>query len=325
MTLTIHEHIEESMDSQQAVQQASSHPFVKKRIRDRTFMSLQSFGASQYGPVLLGKLQPDFHVTRSSPESTLHPPYPRLLAAKHCVKSLHEFLHITRSYAPIRREAYRPSSLLQDIPIHVAALTRADLLRRVLSDWTYANTSSLAKDQSETRLRLVEPILDAFGTLLVPSALEDGIRAMNGLGYGNEIEIGRSIRDDLVQRLNGSQASPVVAALYDRRTVDCYIQWAMRVIESASRGSQIRGLEVARLVDEFQALLVSIHSQYYHPQSIVISLGFVSCSLVLLERALQGEGDWGVFGWWMKEKDGFHCDVMDKLRNDQMWTSKAKL
>ncbi|ESK91818.1 acyl- dehydrogenase domain-containing protein [Moniliophthora roreri MCA 2997] len=288
MTLTIHEHIEESMDSQQAVQ--------------------QSFGASQYGPVLSGKLQPGFHVTRSSPESTLQPPYPRLLAAKHCVKSLHEFLHITRSYAPIRREAYRPSSLLQDIPIHVAALTRADLLRRVLSDWTYANTSSLAKDQSETRLRLVEPILDAFGTLLVPSALEDGIKAMNGLGYGNEIEIGRSIRDDLVQRLNGSQASPVLAALYDRRTVDCYIQWAMRVIESASRGSQIRGLEVARLVDEFQALLVSIHSH-----------------LVLLERALQGEGDWGVFGWWMKEKDGFHCDVMDKLRNDQMWTSKAKL
>ncbi|EEB97755.1 hypothetical protein MPER_02858, partial [Moniliophthora perniciosa FA553] len=149
--------------------------------------------------------------------------------------------------------------------------------------------------ESEPRLRLVGPILDAFGTLLVLSALEDGIRAMNGLGYGDEIEIGRSIRDEVAQMLDASRISPVLTALYDRRTVDSYVQ--------------IRGrLEVARLADEFQDVLVSIRSH-----------------LVLLDRAIQGEGDWGVFEWWMREKDDFHCDVMDKLGNDQMWTSKARL
>ncbi|KAK7047596.1 hypothetical protein VNI00_006364 [Paramarasmius palmivorus] len=202
-----------------------------------------------------------------------------------------------------------------------------DLLHRVVGHWTHANTLLAAKSGSDARVRLMRPLLEAFEALLVPSAFDDGIRAMEALGYGDETGLGRSIRVELVDTLSdGDPVLQVLLALYDRPTVQCYRQWAQQVIETASSTVNAHSPAVQALADELRHLIALLSLRQTYTRSIVPLLALVSCSVVLLEQASDSGDTWTIFGRWMNEKEELRVDVpVDDRAEMGTTTGKPKL
>lgn len=123
----------------------------------------------------------------------------RIHSAIHSVGSLQRCLSIARSYSTVRT-VDRGTRLLQDIPMHVAGLADVNLLYRALTHLTFGAVALLGKVEcgtatrsEEARLRLLTPTVKAFCAQKAPSAMEETMGALGGLGYMEEVGIGRCV------------------------------------------------------------------------------------------------------------------------------------
>lgn len=131
----------------------------------------------------------------------------RIHSAIHLVGSLQRCLAIAKSYAKVR-SIDGGRILLSDAPLHVATLTDASILYRAITHVTFGVIELLGKSEcgtateaEESRLRLLTPAVKAYAAIRCPTAMEEMMGALGGLGYMEEVGIGRLIRDSLVERI----------------------------------------------------------------------------------------------------------------------------
>lgn len=121
----------------------------------------------------------------------------RIHSAIHSIGNLQRGLAIARSYATVRR-VQGGSTLLQDLPLHVAPLAKVSLLYRALTHMTFGAVALLGKsecgiitEEEDARLRLLTPTVKAFTAELVAPALEECMAALGAQGYMEETGIPR--------------------------------------------------------------------------------------------------------------------------------------
>lgn len=131
----------------------------------------------------------------------------RILSALHLSGSLQRSISIARSYALVRT-IDGGKTLLSNAPLHVATLADATLLYRAVTYMAFGTIELLGKsecgaasEEEEMRLRMLTPAVKAYASVRCPTAMEEMMGALGGLGYMEEVGIGRLIRDSLVERI----------------------------------------------------------------------------------------------------------------------------
>jgi alkylation response protein AidB-like acyl-CoA dehydrogenase len=119
---------------------------------------------------------------------------------------LRKCLNIATEYAKVRA-VQGGRLMLTDAPLHVSQLASANLMYRALVHLTFGTIRLLGKVEcntatpSEARLlRLLTPVTKAFVAEKACTAMEECMSMLGGAGYMEENEIGRMIRDCLVEK-----------------------------------------------------------------------------------------------------------------------------
>ena len=130
----------------------------------------------------------------------------RLWSAIASVGGLRKCLSIATAFAKVRA-INGGSQLLQDSPLHVSHLASINLVYRALIHLTFGTIWLLGKSEcgtasldEERRLRVLTPVAKAFAAEKACAAMEDSMTALGGAGYMEENDIGRQIRDSLVEK-----------------------------------------------------------------------------------------------------------------------------
>ena len=158
----------------------------------------------------------------------------RVHSAVHSVGSLQRCLAIARSYARVRAIEGGKRKLC-DVPLHVATLAEVSLLHRALTHVTFGmvvllgrTECGVASEDEERRLRLLTPAIKGYAAVRCPTAMEECMGSLGGLGYMEEVGIGRLIKDSLVERIwEGTVnvlALDLVRATKDTKTVESYMK-----------------------------------------------------------------------------------------------------
>jgi alkylation response protein AidB-like acyl-CoA dehydrogenase len=91
-------------------------------------------------------------------------------------------------------------TLLQDVPLHVSVLADITILYRALTHLTFGAVALLGKVEAgtatpdeEARLRLLTPTAKAYTSVKVPPAMHEVMATLGGLGYMEEVGIGRLV------------------------------------------------------------------------------------------------------------------------------------
>lgn len=168
----------------------------------------------------------------------------RVLSAIHLLGSLQRSIIIARSYALVRTiDGGR--TLLSNAPLHVATLADATLLYRAVTYLAFGTIELLGKsecgvanEEEEMRLRMLTPAVKGYASVRCPTAMEEMMGSLGGLGYMEEVGIGRLIRDSLVERIwEGTVnvlALDLVRATRKPRVVESYM--TVRLINSPAVG-----------------------------------------------------------------------------------------
>ena len=86
----------------------------------------------------------------------------------------------------------------------------------------------VASEDEERRLRLLTPAIKGYAAVRCPTAMEECMGSLGGLGYMEEVGIGRLIKDSLVERIwEGTVnvlALDLVRATKDTKTVESYMK-----------------------------------------------------------------------------------------------------
>lgn len=122
------------------------------------------------------------------------------------VGQLKKCMSIATAYAHVRR-IQGGEQFLKDSPLHVSQLASVNIVYRALAHLTFGVIRLLGKtecdvaSESETRrLRMLTPVVKAFAAEKPVAAMEESMSALGSAGYMEENEIGRLIRDGLVER-----------------------------------------------------------------------------------------------------------------------------
>jgi alkylation response protein AidB-like acyl-CoA dehydrogenase len=222
----------------------------------------------------------------------------RVHSAVHLVGSLQRCLAIARAYAQVRTiNAGRTK--LADTPLHVATLADATLLYTALTHLSFGavellgkSECGLASESEEMRLRLLTPAIKAYASVKCPTAMEEMMGSLGGLGYMEEIGIGRLIRDALVERIwEGAVnilALDLVRALKKEGTLECYMEWCQQIISSVSRDSPLAATadKLDQLLRSLRGYLADIGLHPLLPRPVLNYFASISCAMYLLQHAL---------------------------------------
>lgn len=123
----------------------------------------------------------------------------RVHSSVHSVGSLQRCLSIARAYAQVRATK-SGTTLLKDVPLHVAGLANITLLYRALVHVTFGTIALLGKSEcgkasveEEARLRLLTPTIKGYAAEWATGGMEQAMGALGGLGYMEETGIGRYV------------------------------------------------------------------------------------------------------------------------------------
>ena len=127
----------------------------------------------------------------------------RVHSAVHSVGSLQRCLAIARAYARVRT-IKGGTTLLRDVPLHVAGLANVAVLYRALAHVTFGAIVLLGKSEcgkstveEEARLRMLTPTIKAYAAEWATSGMEQAMGALGGLGYMEETGIGRYVTSSI--------------------------------------------------------------------------------------------------------------------------------
>lgn len=121
----------------------------------------------------------------------------RIHSAIHSIGSLQRCISIARAYAAVRT-IRGGTQLLQDVPLHMASLADAHILYCGLVHMAFGAVRLLGKSecgiatqQEDAILRLLTPAIKAYAAQRATPAMEEMMGALGGLGYMEEVGIGR--------------------------------------------------------------------------------------------------------------------------------------
>jgi len=99
-------------------------------------------------------------------------------------------------------------TLLKDAPLHVAELGKVALTYRAVAHLVFGTIRLLGRAEcgkagpgDEARLRMLTPACKAFAAERCVAAMEECMTALGGMGYMEEVGIGRLIRDGMVEKI----------------------------------------------------------------------------------------------------------------------------
>ncbi|EEB89906.1 hypothetical protein MPER_11950 [Moniliophthora perniciosa FA553] len=245
--------------------------------------------------------------------------------------ALRRCLAIATAYSDVRA-INGGKTFLRDTPIHVAQLAKISLVYRALTHLTFGvirlvgkTECNVADEQEKLQLRLLTPLVKAFAAEKAVTAMEEAMTALGGAGYMEENDIGRMIRDALVEKIwEGTTtvlALDLVRAGRDPATLKALIEWARNVISSCpdtfSDSSAVQALSSS--LDQL-ALAYQLPLPALMPRPALMLMGHVTSSVFLLEHAIwsyvtsQAECnvDFTVFCRWIE--DGLQSVIEDVQR-----------
>lgn len=130
----------------------------------------------------------------------------RVWSAVGSVGYLRRALAIATAYANFRT-INGGKQLLRDTPLHVAQLASVNLTYRALAHLVFGTVVLLGKSECGTatreeaaRLRVLTPMVKAFAAEKTSGAIEEAMASIGGQGYMEETQIGRLLRDCLVEK-----------------------------------------------------------------------------------------------------------------------------
>ncbi|KAF5366582.1 hypothetical protein D9758_008936 [Tetrapyrgos nigripes] len=228
----------------------------------------------------------------------------RIHAAIHAIGSLQRCLSIARSYSTVRRVKSQ-TTLLQDLPLHVANLASITLIYRALTHMTFHAVNLLGKselkiatDAEESRLRLMTPMVKAYAAHKVPSAIEEAMAALGGLGYMEEVGIGRLLRDSLVEKIwEGTMSVLSLDLIRAARgdSIEKFAQWASSVTRSASviQDLKLNATLLGGFIDQLPSMFQRGQTVEIAPRLLMMVFGPLTAAVCLLEHAVwsYGAGD----------------------------------
>ncbi|KAF5369463.1 hypothetical protein D9758_002733 [Tetrapyrgos nigripes] len=246
------------------------------------------------------------------------------------VGGLRKCLAIATAYAQVRK-VQGGKVLLKDIPIHVAELAKINLMYRGLAHLTFGAIRlmgrvecKVASEEEENRLRIMTPVVKAFAADKACGCMEDAMTALGGAGYMEENDIGRVIRDCLVEKIwEGTVtilALDLLRATDDTKRLGSLIAWATSVIADSSKLRSAVGGQIQNLESRIDLLKVALQNPVpsLMPRPALMLIGYILSGLYLLEHAIwahtanqpEKEVDVEVFRRWIDDS-GFTAAVED--------------
>ncbi|PBK97416.1 hypothetical protein ARMGADRAFT_1009434 [Armillaria gallica] len=238
------------------------------------------------------------------------------------LSGLRRCLAIATSYAGVRR-IQSGTRLLRDTPLHVAQLVTISLTYRALTHFTFGVIRLLGKaecqvatPEEQRMLRMLTPTVKAFNAERACGAMEEAMTALGGAGYMEENQIGRLIRDGLVEKIwEGTPtvlSLDVVRAVRDPLVLLAFTTWAQSVITSCPDDLRVRILDALDTLRRSMDCAVSAYKppiSTLMPKYALILLGNIASSLFLLEHAIwshttnqdEAQTDSEVFTRWVLE------------------------
>ncbi|KAJ3910503.1 acyl-CoA dehydrogenase/oxidase [Lentinula edodes] len=233
------------------------------------------------------------------------------------VKNILPVLNITRVWIDGGRK------LLRDVPLHVAQLASINLVYRALTHFGFGVVVLLGRVEcgvasaaEQNRLRMFTPLIKAFAAEKAVAAMEEAMAGLGGQGYMEETDIGRLIRDSLVERI-WEGTTTVLSLDLLRSTTDParlkeFVSWCNSIILSCPPGL-LKGVQEA--IQSLQGRLDSLLAAFLHPVSSLIArsslmfIGYIASAIYLLEHAVwsHNRGEEGyeidaeVFRRWVNE------------------------
>ncbi|ETW82236.1 hypothetical protein HETIRDRAFT_317913 [Heterobasidion irregulare TC 32-1] len=271
----------------------------------------------------------------------------RMHSAVHSVGSLQGCLAIARSYARVRAIEGGKGKLC-DVPLYVTALAEVSLLHQALTHVTFRmvvllgwTQCGIASEDEERRLRLLTLAIKGYAAVRCPTVMEECMGSLGGLGYMEEVGIGRLIKDSLVERIwEGTVnilALDLVRATKDAKTIESYMKWAQALLpraigETSTEISPAAIGTLAGLVEQLPPLFTQNATNPLIARSVLNLFASVSCALFLLGRAAwavrNGEAtkevDIEAFRRWVEEGD-MEGDLRGIAALQKEWRRRAEL
>ncbi|KAH7905310.1 hypothetical protein BJ138DRAFT_1165034 [Hygrophoropsis aurantiaca] len=248
---------------------------------------------------------------------------------------LRKGLAIAVSYSRVRA-IHNGTQLLQDNPLHVAQLASISLVYRAMTHLTFGTILLMGKLEVYTAsveekhlFRIMTAVAKGFVAEKACAALEECMTTLGGMGYMEEVGIGRLIRDGLVEKIwEGTVtvlAMDVVRTAKDPATFIAFASWAKRIVDSCP--TELKALleksliALRRGIQQIQSVYGTTNMAPLVPRPAFLLLGYVSSSLFLLEHAVwswrtnstERDVDVEVFNRWVIE-GGMSAAMDDVLR-----------
>ncbi|KDQ11963.1 hypothetical protein BOTBODRAFT_34820 [Botryobasidium botryosum FD-172 SS1] len=257
----------------------------------------------------------------------------RVHCSIHALGALARAYHIAQAFASVRRVGSgAEGTLLRDIDMHTYTLAEVSVLYRALAHLVFGVVRLLGRDEAGTatqnerlRLRMMTPVVKAFTSSRAVGGMEECMIALGGQGYMEENDIGRLVRDALVEEIwEGTPnvlALDLVRAVRDPSVLEAFVQWGNSILSSVSSKLSER---IKSPLDPLSSTLLSLPGIFKHIASaqplspspvvarpVIQLMGHISAALYLLEHAIwacanpkteEWEVDVEVFVRWVERR-----------------------
>jgi len=212
--------------------------------------------------------------------------------------------------------------------MHTYTLAEVSVLYRALAHLVFGGVRLLGRDSAEVatenekrRLRMMTPVVKAFTSSKAIGGMEECMIALGGQGYMEENDIGRLIRDALVEEIwEGTPnvlALDLVRAVRDPSVLQAFVEWGNSIISSTppklsgciESSSSLISSTLQSLPGLFKRIPSSSSPVVARP--IIQLIGHLSAALYLLEHAIwtcahpdteEWEVDAEVFARWVERR-----------------------
>ncbi|KIJ17834.1 hypothetical protein PAXINDRAFT_111449 [Paxillus involutus ATCC 200175] len=214
---------------------------------------------------------------------------------------LRKCLEIAVAYSKIRKIS-GGTQLLEDNALHVAQLASISLVYRALTHLVFGTILFMGKVEAnvgekndELLLRILTAVVKAFTAEKASSMMEEAMTTLGGMGYMEEVGIGRSIRDALVEKIwegtTSILALDLIRSAKDPATFVAFTTWGKKIIDSCSPELK-RKLEAP--LEAVRTAFQQIHEVYSKPTEIsslvprpaLMLTGYAASATMLLEHAV---------------------------------------
>ncbi|KAF9017504.1 acyl-CoA dehydrogenase/oxidase C-terminal [Hymenopellis radicata] len=227
----------------------------------------------------------------------------RVWSAISSVGYIRRCLAIAGSYANVRA-IQGGQRLLRDTPLHVAQLAAINLTYRALAHLVFGTIRLLGKSEcgratreEEGMLRALTPVAKAFAAEKASGAIEEAMASLGGQGYMEETQIGRLLRDSLVEKIWEGTVTvlslDLLRAFKESWVLQAFVAWANTVISSCSQ-TLAKTIEAPLRV--LNTALGTLEAAYRPPvpsllpRPALMLMGYVASALFLLEQAVWSHG-----------------------------------